>query len=217
MAAKTRFKPHHRYYFLCRVDSSSFDKYRTYEVNTWSPHASGFLFCLLGIIISDILVKLYYSKIMPEWLGQSKAVSDSYMVTECLHLGLIADRASSLVTDSFLHLFYLESNDHRNCSYSHLLPLLYVEQGLWNGRVSVRPSVSPSVCLFHRSRAVMACSGFAAKHPAGRRYRSAAGAGVQQQMRAVFAVGGWGCLNPKLQSNTVTVNRYWGDKCPDTS
>jgi len=34
MAAKTRFKPHHCYYFLCRVDSSSFDKYRTYEVNT---------------------------------------------------------------------------------------------------------------------------------------------------------------------------------------
>jgi len=49
--------------------------------------------------------------------------------------------------------------------------------GLWNGRTSVRLSV----CLSHQSTA--ACGGFAAEHPAGRRYRSIAGACVQQQRR----------------------------------
>ena len=43
----------------------------------------------------------------------------------------------------------------------------------------------PSVCLSHRSTVAAACSGFAAERPAGRRYRSIAGAGAQQQMRAV--------------------------------
>ena len=51
---------------------------------------------------------------------------------------------------------------------------------------SVRLSARLSVCLFHRSTAAAACGGFAAGRPAGRKYRSIAGAGAQQQMRAVL-------------------------------
>jgi len=47
-----------------------------------------------------------------------------------------------------------------------------------------RPSVYPSVCLFHRSTAAAACDGFAAQRRADRGYRlTAAGAGTQQQRR----------------------------------
>ena len=46
-------------------------------------------------------------------------------------------------------------------------------------RLFVGLSVLPSVCLSHRSIAVAArCGGFAAGRPAGRRYRSIAGAGT---------------------------------------
>jgi len=66
---------------------------------------------------------------------------------------------------------------------------------------TVRPSVRPSACPFHRSTAAPLAGGFAAERPAGSRYRStAAGAayrlqarsaatapqhGAQEQMRAV--------------------------------
>jgi len=43
-------------------------------------------------------------------------------------------------------------------------------------RPSVCPSVRLSVCLSHRSTAAVACCGFAAGLPAGRRYRSTAAA-----------------------------------------
>ena len=52
----------------------------------------------------------------------------------------------------------------------------YAEKGLRNGQESVRPSV-PSIDS--------SSGGFAAERPVGRRYRSIAGAGAQQQMRAV--------------------------------
>jgi len=51
-------------------------------------------------------------------------------------------------------------------------------QCLRNGRASVRPSVSHSVGLSHLSTAVTAAGGFAAERPAGRSYRSIAGAGM---------------------------------------
>jgi len=41
----------------------------------------------------------------------------------------------------------------------------------------------PSVCRFHRSVAAVACLGFAAGRPAGKRYPSTAGADAQQQRR----------------------------------
>ena len=59
----------------------------------------------------------------------------------------------------------------------------YAEPGLWNGRVSVRRSVRPSVCLFHRSTAAAACGVFAAERPAGRMHQSIiAGAGSACQL-----------------------------------
>jgi len=49
-----------------------------------------------------------------------------------------------------------------------------------------RPSARPSVCPIDQSTAAAACGGFAAKHPAVRRYQLTAGAGAQQQMPAVL-------------------------------
>ena len=49
-------------------------------------------------------------------------------------------------------------------------------------------SVRPSVCLSHPSVAAAACGRFAAECPAGRRYRSIAGAGAQQQRRRSTAL-----------------------------
>ena len=57
---------------------------------------------------------------------------------------------------------------------------------LWSG---VRPSVSLSVCLSHKSTKATAAGRFAAEHPVGSRCRSIAagalarGAGAQQQMQ----------------------------------
>ena len=55
-----------------------------------------------------------------------------------------------------------------------------IEQGLWNGLASVRPSV----CLSHRLTSAAACGAFAAERPAGRRNRSIAGDGAQPLTRA---------------------------------
>ena len=46
-----------------------------------------------------------------------------------------------------------------------------------------RSSVRQSVCLSYRSTTGAACGGFAAERSAGRRYRTIAGAGAQQQRR----------------------------------
>jgi len=47
----------------------------------------------------------------------------------------------------------------------------------------------PSVCLSHRSTAAVACGGFAAERPTGKRYRLIAGAGAQQQRRTAADAG----------------------------
>jgi len=80
-------------------------------------------------------------------------------------------------------------------SYWHCpVPTQYAEQGLCNGRVSFRPSLRLSVCLFHHSTAAAACDGFAAERPCWqgisivsgkRRAPTALQHGAQQQMRAV--------------------------------
>ena len=62
----------------------------------------------------------------------------------------------------------------------------HAEQGLCNGRASIRPSV----CLSHRSIAAAAAGRLAARAPCGQEIsidscgRRATGAGAQQQMRA---------------------------------
>ena len=53
-------------------------------------------------------------------------------------------------------------------------------------RSSIRLSACPSA---HRSTTGAACGGFAADRPAGRRHRSIAGAGAQQQRRHSTAFG----------------------------
>jgi len=68
------------------------------------------------------------------------------------------------------------------------LPAQYAVRGLWNGRASVRLSV-PSI----DSRS----GGFAAERLAGRRYRSIAAAGAQQQMRG-------GALKTQVLENAST-------------
>jgi len=49
-----------------------------------------------------------------------------------------------------------------------------------------RDGVRTSVCLSRRSTAAAASGQFAAERPASRRYRSIAGAGAQQQTRAML-------------------------------
>jgi len=74
-----------------------------------------------------------------------------------------------------------------------------------------RPSVRLSVCLSHRSIASAACGGFAAKCPAGRRYRSIADDGAQQQTKAVLTAEWQGraqtcfsCLTQNIWANSDT-------------
>ena len=68
-----------------------------------------------------------------------------------------------------------------------------------------RLSVRPSVRLSHQSTAAAACGGFAAKHPAGRRYRSIAGAGAQQQRRRSTAISRK-CVQCRVDSRGTRLN-----------
>ena len=70
-----------------------------------------------------------------------------------------------------------------------LLTLLahYAEQGLSNGRESVRPSVRLPVCLFHHSAAARRCSGFAAQQHGAAVRRSAANASSVTFTAAVWS------------------------------
>ena len=70
---------------------------------------------------------------------------------------------------------------------------MHIQEGLWNSRASVCPSVCLSVPSFGLSSTARRCGGFTAVGPAGGKYRStAAWPGPEQQMRAVSAdVGSW--------------------------
>jgi len=69
-------------------------------------------------------------------------------------------------------------------SNEHICPQLKLKSDFHSMRYRIYVTVQcPSVCLSHQSVAAVACLGFAAGRPAGRRYRSMAGAGAQQQRR----------------------------------
>jgi len=67
-----------------------------------------------------------------------------------------------------------------------------------------RSPVRPAVCLSHRSTAA-ACDGFAAERPAGRRCRSIAGTGTQQQRRRSTALSSNGAAARRSAANAGSV------------
>ena len=69
-----------------------------------------------------------------------------------------------------------------------------------------RPSVRPSVCLFHLATAAEACCEFAAERPAGRIYhQSIAGTGAQQHRRRSTALSSK-CRQCRVDSRETRLN-----------